>query len=99
MFEALACGIPLVSAPWSDAENLFRPGVDYLVAANGTAMKRHLRTVLDDAALRNDLVAKGIETIRSRHTCTHRVDELLDILATHGSAGVRNAMASVEAAE
>ena len=99
MFEALACGIPLVSAPWTDAENLFRPGVDYLVAANGTAMKRHLRTVLYDAALRNDLVAKGIETIRSRHTCTHRVDELLDILATHGSAGVRNAMASVEAAE
>jgi hypothetical protein len=26
VFEALACGIPLLSAPWSDSEDLFRPG-------------------------------------------------------------------------
>src|SRR5581483_4237839 len=35
MFEALACGIPLVSAPWEDSEKLFQPGEDYLVAENG----------------------------------------------------------------
>ncbi len=29
-FEALACGIPLLSAPWHDAEHLFRPGADFL---------------------------------------------------------------------
>ncbi|TIV05438.1 MAG: glycosyltransferase, partial [Mesorhizobium sp.] len=32
MFEALACGIPLVSAPWSDVEGLFRSGTDFLFA-------------------------------------------------------------------
>src|SRR5206468_4012209 len=32
VFEALACGIPLISAPWEDAENLFTPGEDFLVA-------------------------------------------------------------------
>jgi spore maturation protein CgeB len=32
VFEALACGIPLVCSPWSDSEGLFRPGHDYLVA-------------------------------------------------------------------
>ena len=26
VFEALACGIPLVCAPWDDAEGLFTPG-------------------------------------------------------------------------
>src|SRR3546814_2717432 len=31
VFEALACGIPLVCAPWDDCEGLFRPGEDYLV--------------------------------------------------------------------
>ncbi len=31
-FEALACGIPLISAPWDDAEGLFTPGEDFLVA-------------------------------------------------------------------
>ena len=45
VFEALACGIPLVSAPWDDAEQLFRPGEDYLVAADGAEMTAHLRSV------------------------------------------------------
>src|SRR5690606_14775845 len=31
-FEAMACGIPLVCSPWDDAEGLFSPGSDYLVA-------------------------------------------------------------------
>jgi spore maturation protein CgeB len=78
-FEALACGIPLVSAPWDDAESLFRPGTDYLVAEDGEAMQRHLRAVLHDDALAAELAARGLETIRSRHTCAHRVDELLRV--------------------
>jgi spore maturation protein CgeB len=81
-FEALACGIPLVSAPWDDAEGLFRPGTDYLVARNGAEMERHLRDVRSDAALASNLVAHGLETIRARHTCAHRVDELLEIVAS-----------------
>jgi spore maturation protein CgeB len=31
-FEALACGIPLLSSPWDDTESLFTPGKDFLVA-------------------------------------------------------------------
>ena len=81
-FEALACGIPLVSAPWSDAENLFRSGQDYLVARDGDEMKAQLRAVLDDADLRQSLILSGLETIRARHTCGHRADELLAIAAT-----------------
>jgi spore maturation protein CgeB len=79
MFEALACGIPLVSAPWNDAEGLFRPGTDYLVAADGDAMRGHLRDVLHDHALASSLRANGLATIASAHTCAHRVDELLAI--------------------
>jgi len=77
-FEALACGIPLVSAPWDDAEGLFRPG-DYLVARDGAEMKRHLRDVLNDPELAADLAYSGRQTILNRHTCAHRVDELLAI--------------------
>lgn len=81
VFEALACGIPLVSAPWQDAEGLFRPGQDYLVAYGGEEMTRHLKWLRDDPALRQSLVSAGLETIRRRHTCAHRADELLDIVA------------------
>jgi spore maturation protein CgeB len=80
VFEALACGIPLLSAPWSDAEGLFRPGRDYLVARDGADMVGKLREVSKDAALRANLVRSGLETIRARHTCAHRAAELLAVV-------------------
>ena len=79
VFEALACGIPLVTAPWDDAEGLFRPGCDYLVAQSGAEMTKHLRALAHDPALRDALARSGLETIRARHTCARRVDELLAI--------------------
>ncbi len=78
-FEALACGIPLVSAPWNDCEGLFTPGEDYLVAADGREMQRRLQSILSDPNLAHRLRSRGLATIRRRHTCAHRVDELLQI--------------------
>ena len=75
-FEALACGIPLVSSPWDDVEGLFAPGSDFLVARNGAEMKTHLRRLVDSADAREQLVQRGLTRIRSRHTCAHRVNEL-----------------------
>lgn len=80
-FEALACGIPLISAPWDDAEGLFTPGEDFLVAKDGGDMKRCLREVLNDPDLARHLSERGRRTILERHTCAHRVDELLAIAA------------------
>ncbi len=80
VFEALACGIPLVSAPWQDNEALFNPGEDFLVAADGAAMRAHLRALRHDPMLREHLAAHGLATIRARHSCAHRVDELLAIV-------------------
>jgi spore maturation protein CgeB len=80
VFEALACGLPLVCAPWDDVEHLFRPGQDYLVARDGAEMTRHLNALQNDPDLRASLVKAGLETIRARHSCAHRVDELLEIV-------------------
>ncbi|GLQ55315.1 CgeB family protein [Devosia nitrariae] len=99
VFEALACGIPLVSAPWEDAEHLFRPGRDFLFAESSAQMTRLLRDVLSDKDLAASLVASGLETIRTRHTCRHRVDELLSILANHGTQRVLDQFAAREAAQ
>jgi len=46
MFEAFACGIPLVSAPWDDWEGLFRPGLDYRVATTGAEVEAALADIL-----------------------------------------------------
>src|SRR5919206_1663507 len=68
VFEALACGIPLVSAPWPDVEKLFRPGTDFLTARDGAEMERHLRALRADPAFAASLAASGSATIRARHT-------------------------------
>jgi spore maturation protein CgeB len=78
-FEALACGIPLICSPWEDAEGLFRSGEDYLVAHSGEEMREAMRAVVEDPGLAAQLRQSGLETIRARHTCGHRVDELLAI--------------------
>ena len=78
-FEALACGIPLVVANWSDRDGIFSEGRDFLVARNGEEMARHLATILRNPGAAHILASHGLKTIRSRHTCMHRVDELLAI--------------------
>jgi len=83
VFEALASGIPLISAPWNDVEGLFPPGC-FLVAQDEEAMARHLWAVLCDPALRIELATRGLEAIHARHSCAHRVDQLL---AIHAAAG------------
>jgi spore maturation protein CgeB len=86
VFEALACGIPLICAPWDDCENLFRPGTDYLQARTPAEMQAHIAAAASDRDLRQALIWHGIETIAARHTCAHRVDELLAIVARLGAA-------------
>jgi len=78
-FEALACGIPLISARWSDTTGLFSPDQDFLVANDGAEMIEHLRTLITNPTRRSELVTHGLTTIRQRHTCAHRVDELFGI--------------------
>ncbi len=79
VFEALACGIPLVSCRWDDCEHLFAEGRDFLMVDTPAAMRRALIDVLNDDAMAAALVEHGRRTILERHTCAHRVDELLRI--------------------
>jgi spore maturation protein CgeB len=81
VFEALACGIPLLCAPWEDAEGLFTPGADYLRAGAPAEMERLMRDVIEDADLRAALAAHGLATIRAKHSCAHRAAALLAIAA------------------
>ncbi|MDT0689011.1 glycosyltransferase [Salegentibacter sp. F188] len=79
-FEALSCGIPIICSPWEDAENLFTPGEDYLLAKDGNAMSYRISEVLKSAQLAQSLSENGRETILEKHTCAHRVDELEQII-------------------
>jgi len=80
-FEALACGIPLICSPWHDTEHLFTPGKDFLIARDGDEMRQLIQKVLSEPAFAEELAINGLARIRERHTCAHRVDELLGIYA------------------
>jgi spore maturation protein CgeB len=81
VFEALACGIPLVCGPWDDVEGLFTPGEDFLIARSDTEMTGYLQSLLMDREWARALAERGRRTVLRHHTCAHRVDELLRIWA------------------
>ena len=78
VFEALACGIPLLSAPWQDTEQLFRPG-DFRYVRSGFEMTSAIEALLSDPAAAHDQAARGLETILAHHTCAHRAHQLTAI--------------------
>lgn len=80
LFEAMACGIPVVSAGWRDTAGLFASPSPFLVAESSTDMASQLDAVLTRPSLRSELARRGLREIQARHTCSHRVDELLGIV-------------------
>jgi len=79
VFEALACGTPLLCSPWTDTENMFRHGQDYLCVPDGESMRSTIEYLLKDDDARAQLGASGRETICNRHTCQHRAEQLVGI--------------------
>jgi spore maturation protein CgeB len=78
IFEALACGIPLICSPWRDTEHLFEEG-DYLMVRNGEEMEHAIEHLLRDKAAADAQALRGLQTILSRHTCAHRAEQLTSI--------------------
>lgn len=78
-FEALACGIPLISTWWPDTEGLFNPGEDHVVVRTPAEMREQILRLMNDPEERERLSTNGLETIRSAHTCDHRAVELENI--------------------
>ena len=79
MFEAMACGIPLMCSPWTDTEGLFRAKDDYVCVPDGRKMLAELHNLLNDEKARQQLAANALDTIRQRHTCAHRAGQFLEI--------------------
>ena len=78
VFEALACGIPLISAPWQDVEHLFQPG-DFTFVYTKREMESAINNLLRDPARSQAQAQQGLATILARHTCEHRALELTSI--------------------
>ncbi|MCW2679152.1 MAG: hypothetical protein JWM62_553, partial [Frankiales bacterium] len=74
LFEAAACGVPVVSDWWEGLDHFFAPGTEILVARTAAEVVQHLGSV--DEERRAQIGAAARARVLAEHTAEHRVDEL-----------------------
>lgn len=84
LFEAAACGVPILSDAWEGLDRFFAPGEEILVAAGTDDALAALD--LDDAALRR-IARAARERALAEHTAEHRARELVALLEDAAGAG------------
>jgi spore maturation protein CgeB len=74
LFEAGACGTPIISDAWPGLEEFFEPGRELFVASNAEDVLRLLRDVSEDE--RRAVGQRGRERVLREHTAAHRAEAL-----------------------
>ena len=82
LFEAAACGIPVISDPWEGIETIFTPGESILLAPETGAVATALASLDDTLADRVGQAAR--RRVLAAHTSAHRAAELEAALAEAG---------------
>jgi len=79
LFEAAACGAPMLSDHWEGLEGFFRPGEEILVVDDGADVSMALDLPEID---RLRLAARARERTLDEHNAARRADELIALLAS-----------------
>jgi spore maturation protein CgeB len=74
LFEAAACGVPIVSDAWAGLDTFFEPGEEILIARSSAEALAYLRHVGE--AERRQIGAAARKRVLARHTAAHRAAEL-----------------------
>ena len=74
LFEAAACGTPIISDCWAGLESILVPGKEILVARSSNEMLAYLREVTESE--RRRIANRAREVVLEKHTARHRVLEL-----------------------
>jgi spore maturation protein CgeB len=79
LFEAAACGTPIISDWWEGLDSLFDPGSEIVIAPDAATVLETLRTLPDRD--RQAMARRARDRILSSHTAAHRAMELESYLA------------------
>jgi spore maturation protein CgeB len=74
LFEAAACGVPIITDEWAGLREFFIPDREILVARSSQDTLRYLRE-LDEVRLQ-DVAARARSRVLGKHTAAHRAREL-----------------------
>jgi spore maturation protein CgeB len=78
LFEAAACGTPIITDDWRGLQTLFRPGEEILVAKNAGEVLEMLQDLPEQLA--REIGSRGRKRVLSEHTSCHRAAELESII-------------------
>jgi spore maturation protein CgeB len=74
LFEAAACGTPIISDPWDGLETLFEPGSEILIAHSSSEVLGYIRDIPE--ADRRAVGERARVRVLAEHTAAHRAEEL-----------------------
>lgn len=78
LFEAAACGTPIISDSWPGLEDFFTPGDEIVLAQNSDEVLHALRDL--DQTTRQAIARRARERVLAEHTAAHRAQQLVDLL-------------------
>ncbi len=88
LFEAAACGVPIISDWWPGLDEFFQPGREILIASNAEQVLCFLRELPEEERLR--LARRARQRVLNHHTAEHRAAALESYIAeARGRNGVR----------
>lgn len=92
LFEAAACGVPILSDTWPGLETILAPGSEILIAHDTEEARRILETT--DSAAREEVATAARRAVMARHTCDHRAAELEALLEEAAGRRARSTAAA-----
>lgn len=88
LFEAAACGTPIISDAWEGLDSIFTPGREIMIARTGDDTLGFLRELPDDERIAIGERARA--RVLAEHTAAHRAAELEnhvgEVLSGHAAA-------------
>jgi spore maturation protein CgeB len=97
LFEAAACGTPIISDDWPGLSTLFRSGEEIFVAKSACEVLEILQEIPEQAA--REIGSRARARVLREHTSAHRAAELEAIIAAARGRYAASTMANVAALE
>jgi spore maturation protein CgeB len=74
LFEAAACGTPIISDHWDGIETIFEPGKEILIARSSSDILNYLNNISEED--RKQIGEAARKKVLTHHTAAHRATEL-----------------------
>jgi spore maturation protein CgeB len=74
LFEAAACGTPIISDYWDGIESVFEPGTEILISHSSEETIKYLTQISEEE--RKAIGEKARQKVLTEHTAAHRAEEL-----------------------